>query len=119
MVSHIVINGTGLYEDGRNDKNEERQCTSFKPTLKEITKFFNIAKESKEAGELLSEYYSPCLAIGLVTFKDGSSADWTIQSGGLAIVNFNDGTSSVFFHSNNKWNDPFACTYGLGDEPKC
>lgn len=38
VVSHIVINGTGLYEDGRNDKNEERECISFKPTLKEITK---------------------------------------------------------------------------------
>jgi len=119
IVSQINIKGIGLQYDGRDDKNEEKACKIFRTTKKQLIHFFNSAKESKESGELLHDYYSPCVSSGSIKFKDGSSGDWTVQSSGLAYVIFSNGESATFFYNHNKWKDPFACTYGLGDEPKC
>jgi len=119
VVSHLEVKGIGLYSDQRNDKDEERACKVFRPTKKQMTRYFNLSKESEESGNLLHEYYSPCLAIGSVKFKDGTSGRWTVQSSGLGIVVFENGKSSVFFHKDNQWTDPYACTYGLRNDPIC
>ncbi|WP_336803839.1 hypothetical protein [Erwinia aphidicola] len=119
VVSQLEIKGVGLVEDGRNDKSEERECKSFKPTKIQMIAFFNLAKESEKNGTLLHEYYSPCLAIGTIKFQDGSSGRWTVKSSGLGFVIFENKKSAVFFHKENKWDDPYACTYGLGDDLIC
>lgn len=119
VVKNIVIEETGRHDEGRKDLNEEKECRSFKPNKKKIFIFFNRAKESSESGELVHKFYSPCLATGLVDFTDGSSGNWVLLSSGFGYVTFKDKLTTYFFNKDNKWNDPFACTYGLGDEPKC
>jgi len=119
VVSQVDVEGVGLIYDGRNDKNEEEACKVFKPTKKQVVQFFNKAKESKKHGTLLHEYYSPCISLGAIKFEDGSSGRWTLQSSGLAFVIFDNGESATFFHKGNQWTDPYACTYGLGDDLIC
>lgn len=118
-VSDIDIKDVGQQSQGREDKSEEEACKVFIPTKKQMIRFFNLAKESKKSGSLLHEYYSPCVSSGSVKFKDGSSADWTVQSSGLAFAILNSGESVVFFLKDNQWTDPYACTYGLGNDPIC
>lgn len=118
-VSQLDVEGIGLHYDGRTDKNEEEACKVFRPTKKQMIRFFNQAKESKKSGNLLHEYYSPCVSTGEVKFKDGSSGHWTVQSSGLGLVIFDNGEAATFFLKDNQWTDPYACTYGLSDEPSC
>ena len=118
-IIDIKVKDIGQYDEGRGYKNERESCKHFRPTKKQIISFFNIAKESKESGNLLHEYYSPCLSSGTIKFKDGSSGDWTVQSSGLAFAILDNGESLVFFHKDNQWTDPYACTYGLGNDPIC
>lgn len=119
VVSYVDVEGVGLIYDGRNDQNEEEACKVFKPTKKQVVRFFNMAKESIKHGTLLHEYYSPCISLGAIRFEDGSSGRWTLQSSGLAFVIFDNGESATFFHKKNQWTDPYACTYGLGDDLIC
>ena len=118
-VSQLDVEGIGLHYDGRTDKNEEEACKAFRPTKKQMIRFFNQAKESKKSGNLLHEYYSPCVSTGEVKFKDGSSGHWTVQSSGLGLVIFDNGEAATFFLKDNQWTDPYACTYGLSDDPIC
>lgn len=118
-VSSVNVKDIGQYDEGRGYKHERDVCKFFRPTKKQIVRFFNLATESKESGNLLHEYYSPCLSSGSIKFKDGSSGDWTVQSSGLAFAILDNGESSVFFLKDNQWTDPYACTYGLGDDPIC
>jgi len=90
-VSQLDVEGIGLHYDGRTDKNEEEACKVFRPTNKQMIRFFNQAKESKKSGNLLHEYYSPCVSTGELKFKDGSSGHWTVQSSGLGLVIFDNG----------------------------
>ncbi|MBP2153458.1 hypothetical protein [Erwinia rhapontici] len=118
-VSQLDVEGIGLHYDGRKDKSEEEVCKAFRPTKKQMIRFFNHAKESKKSGNLLHEYYSPCVSTGELKFKDGSSGHWTVQSSGLGLVIFDNGEAATFFLKDNQWTDPYACTYGLGDDPIC
>ena len=117
-VSSLSIHQVGLDDDGGNE-NEKRACKTFRPNKQQMILFFNHAKESKDDGTLLHEYDSPCLAKGKVKFKDGASGRWTVQSSGLGWVFFDNGKSATFFLKGNKWDDPFACSYGLGDDLIC
>jgi hypothetical protein len=45
VVSHVEVKWVGLYDDGRNDKAEEKQCKSFRPTKKQIIRFFSLSKQ--------------------------------------------------------------------------
>lgn len=117
-VNHINIEKTGSIYSGHNNENEKIACKLFRPKQKQLVRFFSLASESKESGTLLHEYYSPCFAAGTVVFDDGSSGRWNLQSSGLGFVFFNTGEQAVFFYKDNKWTDPFICTYGLSDEPE-
>ncbi|WP_338493727.1 hypothetical protein VRB95_05040 [Erwinia aphidicola] len=116
VVSHIEIRDTGIYDKLYNNENGKEQCKNFQPTKKQIISFFNSAKESKETNGLFHEYYSPCSATGIIKFKDGSSGTWQLESSGLSFVNFSNGELAVFFHRENKWNDPYACAYGNDED---
>lgn len=117
-VSHIVIKGVGKHYSGRKDKNEENVCKKFKPTMQQLIRYFNKAKESPEGGEWLNKYYSPCFSVGQVIFHDGSSARWTLQSSGFSYVTFSGEKTIYFFNRDNQWEDPYACSYGLSGEPE-
>ncbi|WP_455811421.1 hypothetical protein [Pseudomonas graminis] len=119
VVSDINVERAGAQESGRKDEHERETCKVYKPTKEQLVRYFNLATESQESGNLLHEYYSPCIATGKIKFKDGASGVWTVQSGGLGLAIFDNGESSVFFHKDNQWTDPYACTYGLGNDPIC
>lgn len=119
VVDDINVERVGAQESGRKDENERETCKAYRPKKEQLVRYFNLGRESQESGNLLHEYYSPCIATGTIKFKDGASGVWTVQSSGLGIVIFENGKSSVFFHKDNKWNDPYACTYGLGNDPIC
>lgn len=118
-VRYVDIQASGLYDEEQNDKNDEKECQVFQPTRQQILEFFNDAKETEESGNLLHEYYSPCLAKGIIIFKDGAYGKWIIQSSGLGYVTFDNNLTRWFFHKNNNWFDPYACNYGLSDELTC
>ncbi|MFH5255488.1 hypothetical protein ACGTRS_30080, partial [Burkholderia semiarida] len=65
------------------------------------------------------ERYSSCYAAGTLKFDDGSSGKWDLSSSGVATFIFTRGDAVTLFYKNNKWYDPFACTYGLGDVGEC
>lgn len=120
VVSELVVKEIGLHTEGRKDKTEEVACKVFRPTKEQLIRYFNLAKESKESGNILHEYYSPCLATGLITFEDGDSGSWILQSSGFGYVTFSNNETTYFFHNQgNQWTDPYACTYGLSDDPIC
>ncbi|WP_034916300.1 hypothetical protein [Erwinia sp. 9145] len=118
-VERIDIEAAGIQYEGLNANDEKEGCQEFRPSEKQLIHFFKVARESEESGSLLHEYYSPCISYGTLLFDDGSFGEWTIQSSGLAYVTLKNGKTWVFFHKDNPWNDPFACTYGLDDEPEC
>jgi len=119
VVSEIKIDEVGAYDERRGNKNEEEACKVYRPTEKQMIRFFNLAKESQESGNLLHDYYSPCLTTGKIKFKDGVSGVWTVQSSGLGLAIFDNGDSATFFLKDNQWTDPYACTYGVGADPIC
>ncbi|WP_455811423.1 hypothetical protein [Pseudomonas graminis] len=119
VVNYLKITETGTHDEGRKDQNEIEACKFFVPNKTQLVNFFNLAKESKEIGTLLHEYYSPCLSTGLIKFTDGSSGSWVLQSSGFGYVTFSNNETTYFFHKDNKWTDPYACTYGLGNDPIC
>ncbi|WP_152601342.1 hypothetical protein [Erwinia oleae] len=118
-VRHIDIAQDEIHNKGRDYDNEEIICKLFKPNIEQISRFFRLAKQSQDFGPLEVKYSSPCIATGAVVFQDGSAGEWMIYSSGLGYVFFKSKELTVFFHKHNPWIDPFACTYGLGDEPEC
>lgn len=120
VVKDIEITEAGTHDEGRNDINEIEACKVFVPKKEQLIRYFNLAKESKESGNVLHEYYSPCLATGLIKFEDGDSGSWVLQSSGFGYVTFSNDETTYFFHNQgNQWTDPYACTYGLGNDPIC
>lgn len=117
-VADIQINKVGIaYSDSKNI-NEIKACKQFKPSQTQLINYFNTAEESTE-NKWMHEYYSACISTGHITFSDGMTGRWTVQSGGLGYVTTADKKTIYFFRKDNGWNDPNACTYGLGDEPEC
>jgi len=119
-VSSLIFQITGFSDKDRNDKNEEVACTFFKPTQQEVIDFFNISRTDVDKDKLIHERYSPYKSAGLITFENGSSGEWVLQSSGVGRIFF-DSTKEIiyFFHKENKWTDPYVCTYELGDDPIC
>ncbi|WBF47639.1 hypothetical protein [Serratia rubidaea] len=118
IVEIIDVQDSGIIYKGRSSV-EKEGCRLFVPSKAQVVNFFNQAKTLPEGGAIEHEYYSPCIAIGKIVFKDGSTGRWTLQSSGFGYVTFEDQKTTYFFYKNNSWFDPFACTYGVGDEPKC
>lgn len=119
-VEKIEIRELGSHDESRRAEYQYERiaCKKFKPTKEQIIHYFKMSEEASGSGNWLHEYYSPCISKGEVFFKDGSSGKWNIQSSGLGFVIFTNGNTVNFFYKNNKWADPYACSYGLGDEPE-
>ncbi|HED3890669.1 TPA: hypothetical protein R4229_003084 [Morganella morganii] len=115
-IKNIAIKDTGVTVTEKPSEGEVNACKRFVPNKNQLLNFFKSAEEA-EYDKWMHEYYSSCISTGSVEFENGTSGDWVIQSSGIASVIMNDGSSAYFFYKNNEWDDPNACTYGLGDEP--
>lgn len=94
-VEHIEIVETGHYDGIGEDKDGyAKWCKLFNPTKEQLINYFSQAEETDFNAEWLHEYYTPCIASGTVTFKDGSYGDWGLHSSGLGGVDFKDKKNS-------------------------
>lgn len=116
-VSNIEILKTGIVYEGHSET-EKEGCKLFIPTKEQLVEFFEKSTELEYGGSIEHQYYSPCIATGTVLFKDGTYGRWTIQSSGYGYGTLNNNNPMSFFHKDNKWYDPFECTYAMGDEPE-
>lgn len=117
-ITKIVIE-----KDGQNlDKSDEIAsdlCPKFRPTEKSLREFFLKAYPVPSVF-MNHDRYSPCYAEGTVNFNDSKSfGSWRLYSSGTAVLRWDFGGEVHLMRKHNKWHDPFACTYGLGDEGEC
>lgn len=119
-VNNVEILSIGIAYEGHSET-EKEGCKLFRPTKEQIINFFKNAQEPEYGGSVEHKYYSPCISTGTVTFTDGTSGEWTIQSSGFGYATFGDKKSINFFYKDNNWVDPFQCAYASGDEvePGC
>lgn len=115
-VTNIEIKAVGM--NNSNDKNAAGACKQFRPTKNQIVRFFNKAYPV-EAHMLTEERYSSCYAEGKLDFSDGHSGKWILYSSGIATFIFTRGDVVYLFRKNNKWHDPYSCTYGLSEKAEC
>lgn len=104
-VSQINIVKTGAYDSENRYEYEKEGCKTFNPTKEQLIHYFTKAEESDSSGEWINEYYSPCVASGTITFKDGFSGKWRIHSSGLGWVDFTQGKRKYFYYIDNAWED--------------
>lgn len=118
-VTNVEIDKTGIAYQGRSEV-EHEGCKLFQPTREQLVNYFNRAARREEDGRPGHQYYSPCIVAGKVTFTNGDSGRFTLQSSGFGYATFNH-KEVHFFHKDNPWFDPFQCTYAMGDEvePGC
>jgi hypothetical protein len=100
------------------DADAASECKKFRPTVKQLRNFFSKAYPV-EGYMFTHERYSSCYATGALKFSDGSSGTWQLSSSGVATLTFTRGDVVTLYYKNNKWRDPFACTYGLGEAGDC
>jgi hypothetical protein len=113
-VTSIEIIETGQSRDSSTAEN----CKKFQPTLSQLKNYFSKAYPV-EGYMFTHERYSSCFAEGTLKFSDESDGKWELSSSGVATFIFSRGDVVTLFHRKNGWRDPFACTYGLSDKPKC
>lgn len=119
-VRSVVINQTGMVQGTKDGEDPMliRECGRFKPTPAQVRAYFS--KAYPVPGFVLNhDRYSPCYATGTVEFADGFGGEWILYSSGSAGLEWAGGGGVYLLYKRNKWHDPFACTYGLGDEPGC
>lgn len=115
-VSKVVVESVGQ-SDIKEDPPSEG-CKAFQPTVKQVREYFKNAYPVP-ANFGAHERYSPCYAKGTVEFSDKTSGTWKLSSGGTSTLLWSSGDAVTLFYRAYKWNDPFACMYGLGDEDGC
>jgi len=104
-VSQINIVKTGAYDSEDRYEYEKEGCKTFNPTKEQLIHYFTKAEEADSSGEWINEYYSPCVASGTITFKDGFSGEGRIHSSGLGWVDFTEGKRKYFYYIDNAWED--------------
>jgi len=116
-VKQVSIDVAGISIESE-ERNTAALCKKFQPTVPQLKEYFNHAYPA-EGYVMTTNRYSPCYASGNVEFDDNSQGQWALYSGGAAFLTFSNGDYVILSHKNNKWIDPTACTYGLGDQGEC
>lgn len=111
-----------ILETGRNANPGEKflseACERFRPTAAQVQRFFRLARPvPRRFG--LHERYAPCYATGTVEISRFGTVHWTLSSGGVGSLKWDEGEYVHLYWRKNPWSDPTACTYGLGDEGEC
>jgi hypothetical protein len=121
-VEAVVIEKVGQIVDSyKNDRDPivTEGCKLFRPTVKQVALFFSKAYPVPLVVRN-HERYSPCYATGTIRFggrySGYSFGTWTLYSSGTASVNWAFGGGFDAYHMPNKWYDPLAGGYGLGDD---
>lgn len=117
-VSSLSIDAAGQVDKSLQNEFAASACKKFRPTKAQVIRFFNRAYPV-EAYVTTNDRYSPCYATGALRFSDGSFGQWVLYSSGTAMFTFNKGDVVYLLHKQNKWHDPNACTYGVGDTAQC
>jgi len=107
-VDLVVIEEEGKSMDA--DPTLVEKCRAFKPTVEQVTHYFNYAYPI-EADWAIEERYTPCYAAGIVTFNDDAYGAWILYSSGTASFNFRRGDHVTFFYRYNEWVDPTTNDY--------
>ncbi|MEJ8814098.1 hypothetical protein WKW77_23640 [Variovorax ureilyticus] len=110
----IIESGVSANEDAIYVKG----CKSFKPTPKQIQRYFLNAYPAPHWYGL-HDRYSPCFANGTADAPIFGKVKWAVDSGGFGSITWGDDVTVYVFHKKNGWFDPAACTYGLGHEGEC
>ncbi len=117
-IRKITIEKVGQNLD-KNDVVAAMLCPKFRPTEKSLRDFFLKAYPAPSVF-MNHDRYSPCYAEGTISFNDSKSfGSWRLYSSGTAVLSWDFGGGVHLMRKTNKWYDPFACTYGLSDEPEC
>ena len=74
-ISAIVIKENAMTSPAAEP---ETDCSSFKLTEKAARRFFGRAQETDESDAHHTLDWSPCYASGVLTFRDGKTARWSI-----------------------------------------
>lgn len=117
VIKKVTIEETGLNANP-NDEMFSRDCKHFRPTVAQVRNFFSKAY-SVPRRWATNERYSPCYATGSITFDDFGPAKWSLSSSGVGSLSWTEGDDVYLFYRQNKWVDPVACSYGMGDELEC
>lgn len=109
-VDHIETLKGGHYSSSVKDtEGYSKWCKLFNPTKEQLIDYFAKAREDEFGVGWVHEYYSPCIASGTVTFKDGSYGVWGLHDSGLGSVYFEDkenaGKKRLFLHLDNTWEE--------------
>lgn len=104
-VKQLKIVKAGAYDSEGRAEYEKEGCKTFTPSKRQLVNYFTQAEESDSNSAWINEYYSPCVASGTITFRDGSSGEWVIHSSGLGWVDFTQGKRKYFYYINNQWED--------------
>ena len=113
-VKSLTIEASGQHQDD-NDPTVPERCHGFKPTQREIRKYFNYAYPV-EHYVFSHSRYSPCYAKGSIRFSDGEFGTWRVSSSGAAVLIFNRGDGVTMFYGHNSWEDPFEGMYDYKDD---
>lgn len=116
-ITKVTIHASGLNANP-NEKQLNDDCKRFRPTASQIRKFFTTAYSVPRMWAM-QERYAPCYATGTIVFDGLPEANWSITSGGVGGLRWNDGDEAILFRRKNGWVDPTACTYGVGDKLEC
>ncbi|MEJ8813337.1 hypothetical protein WKW77_19775 [Variovorax ureilyticus] len=117
VIKKVTIEQIGL-NSNPNDEMFSRDCKHFRPTVAQVKNFFSKAY-SVPRRWAINERYAPCYATGSITFDDFGPAKWSISSGGVGSLSWTEGDDVYLFYKHNKWADPTACSYGMGDDLAC
>lgn len=103
IVNEIEILKAGAWDSDNRAEYEKEGCKTFIPSKEQLIQYFSHAQESSSSGDWINDYYSPCVASGNVTFKDGDSGAWTIHSSGLGWVDIINKKRRYFYFIDNDW----------------
>lgn len=116
-VKNVVILESGMSADP-SDPNLTRACKRFRPTEKQISAFFSKADPVPRRFSV-HDRYSACYASGTLRFDRFGEVKWSLSSGGIGSITWDEGETVDVFNRNNGWDDPNACTYGSSSVPEC
>ncbi|WP_157642420.1 hypothetical protein [Burkholderia ubonensis] len=116
-ITRLTIDGVGLSKNA-NDRGIVEACKKFVPTLSQVRRYF-LKAYPVESYVGTTQRYSDCYATGSIEYSDKRKGAWTISSGGTGGIVWARGDYVHLFYKYNKWHDPFACSYGSGDEGEC
>ena len=87
-VSEVRVDADGLGENERTSAGEPEPCTTFRPAVAQIRRYFDRARRVSRRGFVHESNWSACHATGTLRLQSGQQARWMVQrlgAGSLTI----------------------------------